>query len=834
MEQVIRIALAGNPNSGKTTLFNALTGSNQFVGNWPGVTVEKKEGKLKKHSNVVVTDLPGIYSLSPYTLEEVVARNYLIAERPDCILNIVDGTNLERNLYLTTQLTELGIPVVVAINMMDLVRKNGDTIRIDELSRALGCKVVEISALRGTGIKEAAQAAIDAANNGKTVPQHTFSGAVEHAIAHIEEAAVHNMPAEQQRWYAIKIFERDAKVLERLQLDKDVLAHIEEDIRAAEEELDDDAESIITNERYVYIASVLKGCYKKKNAGRMSASDRIDRVVTNRWLGLPIFAVVMFLVYYISMVTIGTAATDWANDGLFGDGWHMFGVGTAEYEAAAESYGDSDAILDAFIGSYGDDEIAAAIDVGSEAYDESAAQAALTRLTELTPADASVSYELVDEETLATTEVTGATKADLEAAVSAYLDTTYKSAYGAPDPSAYGNWVPGLPVLLGDLLEKANTADWLSGLILDGIVAGLGAVLGFVPQMLVLFLLLALLESCGYMARIAFVLDRIFRKFGLSGKSFIPVLIGTGCGVPGIMASRTIKNERDRRMTIMTTTFIPCSAKVPFISMIAGAIFGGSAIVATSAYFVGMAAIIVSGIMLKKTRMFSGEPSPFVMELPAYHWPTAGNVLRSMWERGWSFIRKAGTIILLSTIVIWFTSYFGIVDGSLRMLGEDELSLSFLANIGSALAWVFAPLGWGNWQAAVATITGLVAKENIVGTMGILYGAAGNVYAALAASFTPVAGYSFLCFNLLCAPCFAAMGAIKREMNSAKWTWFAIGYQCLFAYAVALMVNQFGSAFAGSVNAVGLIVAIALLALMVFQLFRPYREATTLRSQVQS
>ena len=834
MEQVIRIALAGNPNSGKTTLFNALTGSNQFVGNWPGVTVEKKEGKLKKHSNVVVTDLPGIYSLSPYTLEEVVARNYLIAERPDCILNIVDGTNLERNLYLTTQLTELGIPVVVAINMMDLVRKNGDTIRIDELSRALGCKVVEISALRGTGIKEAAQAAIDAANNGKTVPQHTFSGAVEHAIAHIEEAAVHNMPAEQQRWYAIKIFERDAKVLDRLQLDKDVLAHIEEDIRAAEEELDDDAESIITNERYVYIASVLKGCYKKKNAGRMSASDRIDRVVTNRWLGLPIFAVVMFLVYYISMVTIGTAATDWANDGLFGDGWHMFGVGTAEYEAAAESYGDSDAILDAFIGSYGDDEIAAAIDVGSEAYDESAAQAALTRLTELTPADASVSYELVDEETLATTEVTGATKADLEAAVSAYLDTTYKSAYGAPDPSAYGNWVPGLPVLLGDLLEKANTADWLSGLILDGIVAGLGAVLGFVPQMLVLFLLLALLESCGYMARIAFVLDRIFRKFGLSGKSFIPVLIGTGCGVPGIMASRTIKNERDRRMTIMTTTFIPCSAKVPFISMIAGAIFGGSAIVATSAYFVGMAAIIVSGIMLKKTRMFSGEPSPFVMELPAYHWPTAGNVLRSMWERGWSFIRKAGTIILLSTIVIWFTSYFGIVDGSLRMLGEDELSLSFLANIGSALAWVFAPLGWGNWQAAVATITGLVAKENIVGTMRILYGAAGNVYAALAASFTPVAGYSFLCFNLLCAPCFAAMGAIKREMNSAKWTWFAIGYQCLFAYAVALMVNQFGSAFAGRVNAVGLIVAIALLALMVFQLFRPYREATTLRSQVQS
>lgn len=821
MKRTIRIALAGNPNSGKTTLFNALTGANQFVGNWPGVTVEKKEGKLKKHDDVTITDLPGIYSLSPYTLEEVVARNYLVADRPDCILNIVDGTNLERNLYLTTQLTELGIPVVVAVNMMDIVRKNGDRIHVEELSRLLGCRVVEISALRNAGVMEAAEAAIDAAQNASTVPQHAFSDHVEHALAHITEVAAHNLAPEQRRWYAVKIFERDEKVLERLQLSEDILSNIEDEIQAAERVLDDDAASIITNERYLYIASILKGCYKKRDAGRVSASDRIDRVVTNRWLGLPIFAAIMFLVYYLSMVTIGDAATSWANDGLFGDGWHLFGHGSAAYAAAEEAYGDTDAILDAFVSAYGTEEIASAIDISSESFDESSAREALSELEARTPSNASVTYALVDEETLAVTEVTGATKAVLLDAVSAYLDTSYKADYGAPMPDAYGTWVPGIPVLLGAALEKANAANWLSGLILDGIVAGVGAVLGFVPQMFVLFLLLAILESCGYMARIAFVLDRIFRKFGLSGKSFIPVLIGTGCGVPGIMASRTIKNERDRRMTIMTTTFIPCGAKVPFIAMIAGAIFGGSAWVATSAYFVGMAAIIVSGVMLKKTRMFAGDPAPFVMELPAYHWPTVGNVLRSMWERGWSFIRKAGTIILLSTIVIWFTSFFGFVDGGFRMLSEEELGSSILAMIGGGIAWIFRPLGWGTWEAAVASITGLVAKENIVGTMGILYGAAGNVYATLAATFTAVSGYSFLCFNLLCAPCFAAIGAIKREMNSARWTWFAVAYQCLFAYVVALMVNQFGCLFTGNANAVGLVFAGAILAGMLYMLFRP-------------
>ena len=655
-EKKIRIALAGNPNAGKTTLFNGLTGSNQFVGNWPGVTVEKKEGKLKKHDDVVITDLPGIYSLSPYTLEEVVARNYLIDERPDAILNIIDGTNLERNLYLTTQLTELGIPVVIAINMMDIVEKNGDKINTAELSRQLGCKVVEISALKNKGIMEAAEAAIDAAENAKTIPMHTFSGVVEHAIAHIEEAAIHGLPEEQQRWYAIKIFERDEKILEKLNIPSDIMAHIENDIKAAETEMDDDAESIITNERYLYISSIIKACYKKKNAGGLSNSDKIDRIVTNRWLGLPIFAVIMFLVYYISMVTVGASATDWANDGLFGDGWHLFGNGTAQYEEAAEQYGDTDLILGAFADAYGDDSIAEALDMESETYDDAAAKAALEQLDAAVPADASISYEVEDEETLATETVDGVTKADFEAAMAEFLNTDYKEAYGAPDTSTYGIWVPGIPVLLGNALEAAGTAEWLSGLILDGIVAGVGAVLGFVPQMLVLFLLLAFLEACGYMARIAFVLDRIFRKFGLSGKSFIPMLIGTGCGIPGIMASRTIENERDRRMTIMTTTFIPCGAKVPFIGMIAGAIFGGSAWVATSAYFVGMAAIIISGIMLKKTKRFAGDPAPFVMELPAYHMPTAGNVLRSMWERGWSFIKKAGTIILLSTIAVWFTS----------------------------------------------------------------------------------------------------------------------------------------------------------------------------------
>ena len=797
MEKQIKIALAGNPNSGKTTLFNALTGSNQFVGNWPGVTVEKKEGKLKKHDDVAIMDLPGIYSLSPYTLEEVVARNYLITERPDAILNIIDGTNLERNLYLTTQLTELGIPVVIAINMMDVVRKNGDKINVDELSRELGCKIVEISALKGEGIMEAAEAAVQAAKSTKTVPMHTFSGPVEHAIAHIEEAAVHNLPEEQQRWYAIKIFERDDKVLDQLKIDPIVMAHIEEDIKAAEKELDDDAESIITNERYVYIAEIIKACYKKKNAGQLSASDKIDRVVTNRWLGLPIFALVMFLVYYISMVTVGSAATDWANDGLFGDGWHLFGIGSGEYTEVADAYGEASLVVD-----------------GYEAYiEENGALAA----------DGTFTYDVEDEETLAVTTET-ATLADYEKA-----KATLDEIGDEPDPADYGVWVPGVPVLVGNALESAGAADWLSGLILDGIVAGVGAVLGFVPQMLVLFLLLAFLEACGYMARIAFVLDRIFRKFGLSGKSFIPMLIGTGCGIPGVMASRTIENERDRRMTIMTTTFIPCGAKVPFIAMIAGAIFGGSAWVSTSAYFIGMAAIVISGIMLKKTKMFSGEPAPFVMELPAYHWPTLGNVLRSMWERGWSFIKKAGTIILLSTIFVWFTSYFGWVDGTFQMLSDDQIDCSILAAIGGAIDWIFAPLGWGNWQAVVASITGLVAKENIVGTLGVLYGGGdGSVYDAMAAAFTGITAYSFLVFNLLCAPCFAAIGAIKREMNSRKWTWFAIGYQCVFAYVIALMINQFGGLFTGNANILGVIVAVLLLAGIIYMLCKPYKEATKL------
>ena len=828
----IRIALAGNPNSGKTTLFNALTGSNQFVGNWPGVTVEKKECKLKKHDGVTITDLPGIYSLSPYTLEEVVARNYLIGERPDAILNIVDGTNLERNLYLTTQLTELGIPVVVAINMIDVVRKNGDKINTEELARQLGCKVVEISALKGDGVMDAAESAVKAAKGAKTVPMHKFSGPVEHALAHIEEAVVHSMPEEQQRWYAIKVFERDDKVLQQLKIDRTTLEHIESDIRSAEVEMDDDAESIITNERYVYIAEVIRACYKKKSAGNLSSSDKIDRIVTNRWLGLPIFALVMFLVYWISMVGVGAAATDWANDGLFGDGWHLFGIGTGDYEEAAEEYGAAMNALSAF---------GVEIDTEDEAFD---ADAALAEIKAVTPEGETAVITVEDEETLAESELTvyfDAVPADADEEEVNAMSFTDAAAYveekgfDEPDPADYGVWVPGVPVLIGNLLEAVGAADWLQGLILDGIVAGVGAVLGFVPQMLVLFLLLAFLESCGYMARIAFVLDRIFRKFGLSGKSFIPMLVGTGCGVPGIMASRTIENERDRRMTIMTTTFIPCGAKVPFIAMIAGAIFGGSAWVATSAYFVGMAAIVISGIMLKKTRMFAGEPAPFVMELPPYHMPTLGNVLRSMWERGWSFIKKAGTIILLSTILVWFTSYFGWVDGTFRMLSEDELDASILAAIGGAIAWIFAPLGWGNWQAAVASITGLVAKENIVGTMGILYGGGEvSTYATLAAAFTGVTGYSFLVFNLLCAPCFAAIGAIKREMNNAKWTWFAIGYQCGFAYVIALMVNQFGGLFTGNVNVIGLIFALAFLAGMIYMLFfKKYREATTLTEKVR-
>ena len=833
MEKQIKIALAGNPNCGKTTLFNALTGSNQFVGNWPGVTVEKKEGKLKKHDDVVIMDLPGIYSLSPYTLEEVVARNYLIEERPDAILNIIDGTNLERNLYLTTQLTELGIPVVIAVNMMDVVRKNGDQINVKELSRQLGCEIVEISALKGDGVMEAAEAAVKAAQDKtKTIPMHTFSGPVEHAIAHIEEAAVHTMPEEQQRWYAIKIFERDDKVLQKMNIPADVMQHIQQDIQAAEKELDDDAESIITNERYVYIAEIIKSCYKQKNKGQLSTSDKIDKVVTNRWLGLPIFAAVMFLVYWIAMVAVGAPATDWANDGVFGDGWHLLGIGSKEYNTVNDDYTAAIQAVDAFLGTE--------IDPEADDFD---AQTLLSDMKSFQPTSDTATVDVEDEETLAINTMTayydtlpeGADKRD-DVVQMTFVDAVKyltENGFDAPDPADYGVWVPGIPVLVSNGLESAGAADWLSGLINDGIVAGVGAVLGFVPQMLVLFLMLAFLEACGYMARIAFVLDRVFRKFGLSGKSFIPMLIGVGCGVPGVMASRTIENERDRRMTVMTTTFIPCGAKVPFIAMIAGAIFGGSAWVSTSAYFIGMAAIIVSGIMLKKTKMFAGDPAPFVMELPAYHWPTLGNVLRSMWERGWSFIKKAGTIILLSTIFVWFTTYFGWVDGTFRMLDESEIQSSILAAIGGVIAWIFKPLGWGNWQAAVASITGLVAKENIVGTLGILYGGGdGTVYQNIGAAFTGISGFSFLVFNLLCAPCFAAIGAIKREMNNRKWTWFAIGYQCGFAYLVGLMINQFGGLFTGSVNVIGLIFALAALALMVYMLVRPYKEATRLNAKV--
>ena len=831
MESNIKIALAGNPNCGKTTLFNALTGSNQFVGNWPGVTVEKKEGKLKKFDGVSVVDLPGIYSLSPYTLEEVVARNFLIGERPDAILNIIDGTNLERNLYLTTQLTELGIPVVVAVNMMDIVRKNGDVINIKELSRELGCKVIEISALKGDGVADAATAAVEAARSGKTIPMHSFSGVVEHALAHIEEAAVHGLPEEQQRWYAIKIFEHDDKVLARLDIDPEVMAHIDADISAAEDELDDDAESIITNERYLYIASIIKACYKKKNAGKLSTSDKIDKIVTNRWLGLPIFAVVMFLVYWVAMVAVGAPATDWANDGVFGDGWHLLGIGSADYNDASDEYTAALQAVGAFLGEE--------LDPEAEDFD---ASAALAQLKDFKTSEKTAQIDVEDEETLAMNTMTayydtlpeGADKLD-DVVQMTYVDAVKyfeSKGFDAPDPASYGVWVPGIPVLVGEGLEAANAAPWLSGLINDGIVAGVGAVLGFVPQMLVLFLMLAFLEACGYMARIAFVLDRVFRKLGLSGKSFIPMLIGVGCGVPGVMASRTIENERDRRMTVMTTTFIPCGAKVPFIAMIAGALFGGSAWVSTSAYFIGMAAIIVSGIMLKKTRRFAGDPAPFVMELPAYHMPTVGNVLRPMWERGWSFIKKAGTIILLSTIFVWFTTYFGWVDGSFQMLSEDQIDSSILAKIGGAVAWIFTPLGWGNWQATVASVTGLVAKENIVGTLGILYGGGdGTVYQNIAMAFTGITGYSFLVFNLLCAPCFAAIGAIKREMNNRGWTWFAIGYQCGFAYVVALMINQFGNLFTGNVNVIGLIFAVAALALIVYMLVRPYKEASTLSTK---
>ena len=828
----VKIALAGNPNCGKTTLFNALTGSNQFVGNWPGVTVEKKEGKLKGNKDVTITDLPGIYSLSPYTLEEVVARNYLINEKPDAIINIIDGTNIERNLYLSTQIMELGIPVIMAVNMVDLLERNGITLNASKLSEKLGCEVVEISALKGTGIREAADKAVKLAKAGKVNQSvHKFDDGVETVIDAVKAKMGSDVAEEQKRFFAIKLLERDDKIGQLMKNVPDVSAEIDK----LEKDFDDDTESIITNERYVYISSIIDDCVKKNKKEKLTTSDKIDKIVTNRILALPIFAVVMFLVYYISMVTVGTAATDWANDGLFGDGFHLFGIGTSAYEEVAEEYGDSDAIIAAYVESLGDDgeSIADAIDTEADDYDSDNAVKALEELkTMVTPSD-SVEYTIEDEETLETTDEE-ANAEDITAAIDLAIE--YNGA--APDPADYGVWVPGIPVIIGNGLEAIHCADWLQGLILDGIVAGVGAVLGFVPQMLVLFLLLAILEACGYMARIAFIMDRIFRKFGLSGKSFIPILVGTGCGVPGIMASRTIENERDRRMTIMTTTFIPCGAKTPFIAMIAGAIFGGSAWVATSAYFIGMAAIICSGIILKKTKLFAGDPAPFVMELPPYHIPTVGNVLRSMWERGWSFIKKAGTIILLSTIVVWFTTYFGFIDGGFHMLSEDEIDHSILAYIGNAIAWIFIPLGWGNWQATVASITGLVAKENIVGTMGILYGGGElSTYAELAKQFTALAGFSFLTFNLLCAPCFAAIGAIKREMNSAKWTWTAIGYQCGFAYIVSLCIYNIGSLFAGKVTGIGwlwVIVAIALVAGFIYLLFRPYKESTTLKVDMKN
>ena len=799
MERELKIALAGNPNCGKTTLFNALTGSNQFVGNWPGVTVEKKEGKLKGHKNVIVMDLPGIYSLSPYTLEEVVARNYLIGERPDAILNIIDGTNLERNLYLTTQLVELGIPVVIAVNMMDVVKKNGDKIDIKELSRELGCEVYEISALKGTGIMDAANAAVAACTSTKTVPQHTFAGPVEHALAHIEEAVFHNMPEEQQRWYAIKVFERDDKVLAQLNIPKAVLDHVENDIQAAETELDDDAESIITNERYVYIASILKGCYKKKQTSGMTVSDKIDRVVTNRFAALPIFAAVMVLVYFISVTTVGGWVTDWTNDGLFGDGFHLFGMGTSEYEDAINEYAEENVWTDEMISTVQD-----AVDAGVIGAD--------ALLADIEDGD----FATFDEDYGSYADSLAEAGYDISAIYDAGMED-------APDTSEFGTWVPGIPVLAENALNAVGCADWLQGLILDGIIGGVGAVLGFVPQMLVLFIFLGFLEACGYMARVAFVMDRIFRRFGLSGKSFIPMLIGSGCGVPGIMASRTIENERDRRMTVMVTTFIPCGAKMPIIALIAAALFGGAWWVAPSAYFLGIAAIIISGIMLKKTKMFSGDPAPFVMELPAYHWPTVGNVLRSMWERGWSFIKRAGTIILLSSIIIWAGSSFGVVDGAFLFDPEMDLGDSILGIIGGAICWIFSPLGFGNIKATVATIMGLVAKEEVVGVFGVLD----------FEGLTPLAGYAFLAFNLLCAPCFAAMGAIRREMNSAKWFWFAVGYQCGFAYIVSLIIYQLGLLFSGSVNVIGLIFAVLFIVLIVMQLVRPYKEANTLRTNTK-
>lgn len=787
----IKIALAGNPNCGKTTLFNGLTGSNQFVGNWPGVTVEKKEGKLKGHKDVTIMDLPGIYSLSPYTLEEVVARNYLINERPDAIINIVDGTNIERNLYLSTQIMELGIPVIMAVNMIDVLEKTGDKIHIDKLSKKLGCPVVEISALKGKGVKEMADKAVKIAENSDySAPVHEFEVGVENVIKAVEAKFGSEIPTEQRRFFAIKLLEKDDKISQQLK----VVPDVSEEIKNLEEKFDDDTESIITNERYSYISSIIGECSTKSGNKKLTTSDKIDRVVTNRFLALPIFAAVMFLVYYISVTTVGTWATDWANDGVFGDGWHLFGIGTSAYEDATGEFSKADQII-------------GAIENGE------------------------LAVEITDDE--------GAVVENIEITPEVQSDAQAVADLGEPDPANYGVWVPGVPVIVENALTAVNCADWLQALILDGIVAGVGAVLGFVPQMLVLFIFLAFLESCGYMARIAFIMDRIFRKFGLSGKSFIPMLIGTGCGVPGIMASRTIENDRDRKMTIMTTTFIPCGAKLPIIALIAGALFNGAWWVAPSAYFVGIAAIICSGIILKKTRLFSGDPAPFVMELPAYHMPTVGNVLRSMWERGWSFIKKAGTIILLSTIVLWFLMSFGWIDGGFGMLEAEQLDHSILAYLGNILAPIFAPLGWGDWKMSVAAVTGLIAKENVVGTFGILFGFAevaedgGEIWGNLAGSMTAIAAYSFLVFNLLCAPCFAAMGAIKREMNNTKWFLTAIGYQTGLAYVVSLCIFQIGTLITTGAFGIGTVVALICVAVFAYLLFRPYKESKTLNLDIK-
>ena len=808
----LKIALAGNPNSGKTTLFNALTGSNQYVGNWPGVTVEKKEGKLKKHPDVIIEDLPGIYSLSPYTLEEVVSRNYLIGEHPDAILNIVDGTNLERNLYLTTQLLEIGVPVVVAVNMMDLVKKADDKININALSEKLGCKIVEISALKETGIMEAAEAAIAAAEAKSAISIHKYEDKIETALSKITDSILTDVPADQKRWYAIKVFERDEKVLARLNLNESKMAEVEAIVSAVEKDLDDDAESIITNARYTFITETLNGIYTKQNAGKLSVSDKIDNIVTNRWLGLPIFAVVMFIVYFVSIQTFGTGATDWVNDGLFGDGWFWFGLGRAEFDEDSGAYKADQEANQAFI-----DEAIEKGYISSSENDEGETEITVLKPGQLENLVVSADIHNDEGDVEETREVT-------------YSDYEIYSAEEEPEAATYGPWQDGLPTVIGNFLKSIEVADWLQSLILNGIVAGVGSVLGFLPQMLVLFFFLAFLEGCGYMARIAFVMDRVFRKFGLSGKSFIPMLIGTGCGVPGVMASRTIENERDRRMTVMTTTFIPCSAKLPVIALIAGAFFQKSGLVATSAYFLGIAAIVISGITLKKTKMFAGDPAPFVMELPAYHWPTPSNILHSMWERGSSFVKKAGTIILLATVLVWFMQSYGFTENG---FGAVEQSESMLAVIGNAIKFMFIPLGWGDWRAAVAAITGLVAKENVVGTMGVLYGAGEvaengwQIFTSMANAFNnnPIAGYSFLAFNLLCAPCFAAIGAIRREMNNGKWTWFAIAYQCSLAYVISLIIYQVGSAVTGNIHPIGLVVAIVLIAAIIWGLVRPgYKE----------